>query len=186
MYDAITMFSLRRSPAHRLSRFFSSSAARSGRAVVYAANGDPATVLRVRSIPALPPPAAGTLNLQVLLAPINPADLNVVEGVYPSRPRPDDAVHLPPHSFSDALDTGSVWVGGNEGVARVSAVGAGVSGFGVGDWVVVTRPQAGTWAAERAVAVVDVARVPDAGALTEAQAATLTVRTFHEHRGTID
>ncbi|KJA15563.1 hypothetical protein HYPSUDRAFT_148958 [Hypholoma sublateritium FD-334 SS-4] len=169
------MFSLRRPPAHRLSRLFATSAARSGRAVVYAVNGDPATVLRVRSVPALPPPPAGTLNLQVLLAPINPADLNVVEGVYPSKPRADDAVHLPTHSVSDPLDTGTVWVGGNEGVARVSAVGPGVSGLGVGDWVILTRPQAGTWAAERAVAAADVARVPDAEALTEAQAATLTV-----------
>lgn len=177
------MFSLRRPPVRRLSRLFATSAARSGRAVVYAANGDPATVLRVRSIPALPPPAAGTLNLQVLLAPINPADLNVVEGVYPSKPRPDDAVHLPTHSVSDPLDTGTVWVGGNEGVARVSAVGPGVSGLGVGDWVILTRPQAGTWAAERAVAAADVARVPDAGALTEAQAATLTVRTLRGQTG---
>lgn len=169
------MLSLVRPPSHALRRLFSTSLPRPGRAVVYAANGDPAKVLRVLTFPALPRPHPDTINVQVLLAPINPADLNVVEGVYPSKPRASDALRLPGSSPATGAN-GQVWVGGNEGVARVTAVGACVHGVSVGDWVVVTRPQAGTWAAERVLTAVDIARVPYAKSLSEAQAATLTVR----------
>jgi trans-2-enoyl-CoA reductase len=64
--------------------------------------------------------------LGMLIAPINPADINIVEGVYPISPK------LPA-------------VGGNEGVAEVLAVGSGVKGLSVNDWVIPARPGFGTW-----------------------------------------
>ncbi|KAF8202117.1 trans-2-enoyl-CoA reductase [Pholiota molesta] len=182
------MLSLVRPPTRALPRSlraFSTTLRRPSRAVVYAANGAPTEVLRVLTFPPLPPPPREAINIELLLAPINPADLNVVEGVYPSKPRPDDALAVPPRSDSTSANAETsaaastpqtVWVGGNEGVGRVTAVGEGVGdGLRTGDWVVLTRPQAGSWAAARTVGAGDVARVPDAEALSEAQAATLTV-----------
>lgn len=176
------MLSLVRPPSRvlpRTLRAFSTTLRRPSRAVVYAANGEPTEVLRVLTFPPLPPPPPEALNVELLLAPINPADLNVIEGVYPSKPRPTDALTVPPRSSTntDTSTPQTVWVGGNEGLGRVTAVGEGVGdGLSTGDWVVLTRPQAGTWAAARTVGAGDVARVPDAEALSEAQAATLTVR----------
>ncbi|KAF9473358.1 NAD(P)-binding protein [Pholiota conissans] len=162
----------------RALRSFSTTTHRPARAVVYTTTGAPTEVLRVLTYPTLPPPAPGSINVEFLLAPINPADLNVVEGVYPSKPRPGDEIIVPPRNGA-TTSTETAWVGGNEGLARVTAVGADVGdGLRAGDWVVLTRPQAGTWAAARTVGAGDVARVPDAQALSEAQAATLTVRKF--------
>lgn len=172
--SSIIMFSLLlRSSSSATLRRFSTSAALADRAVVYAQNGDPSSVLRVLTYPDLPPPPPNTLNIKFLLAPINPADINVVEGVYPTKPLKSDAL-----VFDDAR--GTLNVGGNEGLARVTALGESdptesSHGLKVGDWVIMTRQQAGTWATDRNVAVADVAKVPDSESLTEAQAATLTV-----------
>ncbi|KAF5316098.1 hypothetical protein D9619_006179 [Psilocybe cf. subviscida] len=160
------MFSFLRSSSLRR---FSVSVRCADRAVVYGQNGDPSQVLRVLTYPDLstsPPPSS--VNIQFLLSPINPADINVVEGVYPSKPTKADM--LQPPSSPEPM-----FVGGNEGLARVTAVGAGVQNLKVDDWVILTKQQAGTWATARHVAAEDVAKVPDSEGLTEAQAATITV-----------
>lgn len=64
--------------------------------------------------------------LQFLAAPINPADINMIEGVYNIQPP------LPA-------------IGGNEGVASVLAVGSSVRGLKEGDWVIPALPGFGTW-----------------------------------------
>ena len=148
-------------------RLFSSTVRRSDRAIVYSENGDPAKVLRVITYPSLAPPPPNSVNIRFLLSPINPADVNVVEGVYPSKPAKTDIL---------SHEGQSLFVGGNEGLAQVTAVGAGVDSLRVDDRVIVIKQQAGTWATDRNVAVHDVAKVPDAHALTESQAATMTVR----------
>jgi len=139
------------------------------RAVVYAVNGDPTNVLSVLTYPNIPSPPPNSVNIKFLLSPINPADINVIEGVYPNKPR-----------VSDALAWGGkgdpVFVAGNEGLARVTAVGQAVHSLKVNDRVVMIKSQAGTWATDRNVAAVDVAKIPDAESLTEIQAATLMVR----------
>ena len=76
------------------------------------------------------------IHVRWLAAPINPADINVVEGTYALLPEVLPAV------------------GGNEGVAEVVAVGAGIEYFTPGDWVVPRRPLLGTWRSE----MVDVGR----------------------------
>jgi len=62
----------------------------------------------------------------MLAAPLNPADFNMIEGVYNIRPP------LPA-------------VGGNEGVATVVKCGDRVSNFKEGDWVIPAHPGFGTW-----------------------------------------
>jgi trans-2-enoyl-CoA reductase len=106
-----------------------------------------------------------------LLSPINPADINVVEGVYPSKP-----------SLVSCLATSGkgspeepVFIGGNEGLAEVVRIGDGVTGLQEGDWVIMKKQQAGTWCTEKNVQVDDVLRLPDAQHLTQVQAATITV-----------
>ncbi|KAJ6591752.1 hypothetical protein DFH09DRAFT_1306457 [Mycena vulgaris] len=142
-----------------------SSILRANRAVVYTRTGDPSQVLNVLTYGALPPPAQDTLNIRILLAPINPADINVIQGVYPAKPALTTLVE----------GHAEVFVGGNEGLAEVTQVGSGVSGFASGDWVVMTKSQAGTWASSRNVRAQDVLKLPRVDGLTEVHGATMTV-----------
>lgn len=80
--------------------------------------------IRLAEIPA-PAPARGEVLLEMLAAPINPADLNTIEGTYGTLPE------LPA-------------VIGNEGCGRIVAIGDGVEAFAIGQLAVpLTR---GTWA----------------------------------------
>lgn len=146
------------------SRLFStSSKLLANRAIIYTSNGPPASVLSALSFPSLPHPPPNTLNIKWLLAPINPADLNVIEGVYPSKPPLTN------------LNQQNVYVAGNEGLAQVTAIGDGVNHFHPGEWVVINKQQVGTWKSAANVNVGDVISVPEGA--SEVGAATLTVST---------
>ncbi|KAJ6581315.1 hypothetical protein B0H19DRAFT_1018049 [Mycena capillaripes] len=143
---------------------FRASLVRANRAIVYTQNGDPSQVLSALSYASLPSPPPDTVNIKYLLAPINPADVNVVQGVYPAKPSPTSLVEGHP-----------VFVGGNEGLAEVTQVGDGVSELAVGDWCVMTKSQAGTWASSRNVGAMDVLKLPRVNKLSEVHGATMTV-----------
>ncbi|GBG79328.1 hypothetical protein CBR_g29478 [Chara braunii] len=96
------------------------------RALVYSENGPPESVLRMAEAHPLPEVGHGQVLVKVLAAPINPSDINQIEGTYPNRPP------LPA-------------VGGNEGVGVVTDVGAGVKNLKVDDLVVAARYGLGTW-----------------------------------------
>lgn len=102
----------------------------------YHRTGVPAEVLQIDEI-ALAAPGPGEVRLAMLFAPINPADLNMLEGKYgEARPLPD--------------------VPGNEGCGRVTAVGPGVDASWVGRLVLVDREAwraAGHWPLDTLVAV---------------------------------
>ena len=106
------------------------------RAVRYHSTGEPARVAQVDEI-AVGEPAAGEVRVQMLWAPINPADLNMLEGKYgESRPLPD--------------------VPGNEGCGRVVSVGGGVDESWIGRLVLVDRMawrEEGNWPIESLIAV---------------------------------
>ena len=133
---------------------------------MYHTSGDPKSVLSVVTYPDLPSPPPQSLNVRYVLSPVNPSDINVIEGVYPSKPTKTDALT----AQGKGSEGQPVFVGGNEGLAQVVAVGEGVKPeyLKEGDWVVVTKQQSGTWMTERNIPVVDVARVPNADKLTEA------------------
>ncbi|KIK25238.1 hypothetical protein PISMIDRAFT_97112 [Pisolithus microcarpus 441] len=152
----------------RTRTFATSSVSCRNKAIVYRKHGNPSEVLSVLSFPDLPPPPPNTANVRFRLSPLNPADINVVEGVYPAKPSPFDLLSR------DA----PVYVGGNEGLAEVVQVGDGVKELRKGDWVVMTKPQIGTWTSARNVGVQDVLKIPSD--LEEAQAATLTVCDVHK------
>jgi trans-2-enoyl-CoA reductase len=93
-------------------------------AVVYERHGNPAEVLRVESRP-WPKPAAGEAVVEMRAAPINPADLNAIEGKYPGR-REVPAVP------------------GFEGAGVVVDLGAAVKGLTNGALVILPH-SIGTW-----------------------------------------
>ncbi|XP_063143330.1 enoyl-[acyl-carrier-protein] reductase, mitochondrial isoform X3 [Rattus norvegicus] len=69
------------------------------------------------------------VHVKMLAAPINPSDINMIQGNYGLLPK------LPA-------------VGGNEGVGQVIAVGSSVSGLKPGDWVIPANAGLGTWRTE--------------------------------------
>jgi trans-2-enoyl-CoA reductase len=89
--------------------------------------------------------------VRLILSPINPANVNVIEGVYPSKPRP---------SLFPGIQ-GDVFVGGNEALAEVTTVGEkSVRGLKRGDWVVMKVSQVGTWRGAANVREEQLLRVP--------------------------
>ncbi|KAK0552882.1 hypothetical protein OC846_002720 [Tilletia horrida] len=124
------------------------------RAVVYDSHGEPSDVLRTHTF-TLPTPSSSQIQLRVILASCNPADTNVVQGSYPSRPSRRTAyLGLP-------KEEQGLFVGGNEGVAIIEHVGddASASGLRQGDWVSFARAQAGTWASHMICEASDVVKL---------------------------
>ena len=108
-------------------------------AVVYQRHGNPVEVLRLEPHP-WPRPAADEAVVQMRAAPINPADLNAIEGKYPVRPR------LPATP-------------GFEGAGVVVDVGAYVTGLTTGA-VVILPHNLGTWREAVAVKANELIAVP--------------------------
>lgn len=77
--------------------------------------GPPAEVLQIKEM-SLPDPGPGEVRLKMTYAPVNPADLNLIEGVYGVKPELPSAV-------------------GVEGVGSVEALGPEVTDLEVGDLV---------------------------------------------------
>ncbi|KAF8271627.1 NAD(P)-binding protein [Lactarius quietus] len=153
-------------------RLLSTSACvEANRAIVYSQNGPPAEVVRAFTIPALPVPPPQTVNVRFILSPINPADVNVIEGVYPSKPKTS--------SFPGVQ--GDLFVAGNEGLAEVTNVGSGVTGLERGDWVVMKASQVGTWRSAANLLEGQLLKVPRLKGLSEVNAATMMVNPATAH-----
>ena len=121
-------------------------------AAVYETHGNPADVLRVESRP-WPTPAADEAVVKMSSAPINPADLNQIEGKYPVRPE------LPATP-------------GFEGAGIVVEIGAGVKGL-TKDALVILPHNIGTWRDAVSVKAEDLVVVPDG--IEPVQAAMLKI-----------
>jgi len=121
-------------------------------AAVYQTHGNPADVLQVETRP-WPTPAAGEALVKMSAAPINPADLNQIEGKYPVRPQ------LPATP-------------GFEGAGVVLESSTGVNGLTSGALVIVPH-NVGTWRDAIAVKAEDLVIVPDG--IEPVQAAMLKI-----------
>src|SRR5256884_5088601 len=121
-------------------------------AAVYERHGNPADVLRVESRP-WPTPAPDEVLVQMRAAPINPADLNQIEGKYPVRPE------LPATP-------------GFEGAGVVIELGANVKGLTTGALVILPH-NIGTWRDAVAVKADELVVVP--GGIEPVQAAMLKI-----------
>ncbi|KAF5834789.1 chaperonin 10-like protein [Dunaliella salina] len=95
------------------------------KALMYDTSGEPEKVLKLQELD-VGQPQEGQLLLRFLRAPINPSDINTIQGKYPIK-----------HQLPS--------IPGHEGVAEVVALGNKVSGFSVGDRVVPIHPGQGTW-----------------------------------------
>jgi trans-2-enoyl-CoA reductase len=109
-------------------------------AIVIHEHGDPAVVARCANLQ-LPPPGPGEARVRMLFAPINPADLNVLEGKYPVRPT------LP-------------GVPGMEGVGIVEACGPGVE-WPVSGTPVLLPHRFGSWREAGNARALELVPVPD-------------------------
>ena len=121
-------------------------------AVVYERHGNPVDVLRVEQQP-WPKPAPHEAVVQMRAAPINPADLNQIEGKYPVRPE------LPA-------------IPGFEGAGIVVDLGAGVTNVAVGALVILPH-NIGTWRDALAVKADELVVVP--AGIEPVHAATLKI-----------
>ena len=109
------------------------------KALVYERHGNPPDVLRVETQP-WPKAAAGEAVVQMRAAPINPADLNQIEGKYPVRfPLPATP--------------------GFEGAGIVVDLGSGVTNVAVGALVILPH-NVGTWREAMAVRANELVVVP--------------------------
>ncbi|KAI9193482.1 uncharacterized protein BJ171DRAFT_526784 [Polychytrium aggregatum] len=135
-------------------------------AVTFAAHGSPESVLVPAKI-ALPELKDDGVQLQFLASPVNPADLNQVQGTYPVKP---------------TFHPGHGAVGGNEGIARVVAVGSQVSSVVPGDLVLpLDGPSHGTWRKYANVSSDKVLKV-DLGKASIVAGATVTVNPCTAYR----
>lgn len=121
-------------------------------AAVYDTHGNPADVLRVESRP-WPTPGPDEAVVKMRAAPINPADLNQIEGKYPVR------AELPATP-------------GFEGAGVVAEVGANVTKVATGDLVILPH-NVGTWRDAVAVKAEDLVVVP--AGIEPVNAATLKI-----------
>lgn len=144
------------------SRFSTSVNLKDNRAIIYSSNGTPPDVLTAVSYPSLSDPSPNTVNIKYLLSPINPSDINVIEGRYvEAASRANIGEHL------------DVFVAGNEALAEVIAIGDGVTEIKKGSWVVMGKEQSGTWRSQANVRAEDLVQVPEGA--SEVGAATISV-----------
>lgn len=105
-------------------------------AVIYTQHGEPKDVLKTHQY------TIDETNLQpdeivvkTLGSPINPSDINQIQGVYPSKPEKTRELNTDEPAA----------VCGNEGLFEIVHKGSNVSNFEIGDWVVPTNVNFGTW-----------------------------------------
>src|SRR6516225_12417587 len=109
------------------------------KAIVYETHGKPEEVLQIKTEP-WPEPAADEAVVEMRATPINPADINAIEGKYPGR-REVPAVP------------------GFEGAGVIVSAGSGIENVAVGD-LVIPPHNIGTWREAVAVKADDLVVVP--------------------------
>lgn len=91
----------------------------------YEVHGEPSKVLSIVETK-ISPPKKDEVLVKVLISPINPVDVNVIQGKYPMRP---------------SLPT----IGGMEFVGKIAEVGEDVENLEVGDHVIPSKYVSGSW-----------------------------------------
>lgn len=141
------------------------------KALVYAKYGEPQDVLQLHGH-SISAPAGTQVVLRFLTCPINPADVNQIQGVYPSKPE-----------MNTLLGTSEpVAVAGNEGVAEVIGTGSGVKSVQKGDWVIMKSTAMGTWCTHKALDESQLLKIEDKEGLTPLQVGTVSVNPCTAYR----
>lgn len=138
------------------------------KALAYSEHGEPDNVLGLHQY-SISPTAASTSNtvaIRFLASSINPADVNQIQGVYPSKPT----------FHSDLGSATPIAVPGNEGVAEVTAVGPDAkSELSVGDWVIPRNVNFGTWRTHALTTADQLTKIEDTTGLSPIQVATSNI-----------
>lgn len=156
-------------------RYISAYGYEQAKALTFSEYGDPPAVLSLHSH-SISPPHSNLMTLRFLASPVNPADINQIQGVYPSKP-----------TFTTSLGTANpIAVAGNEGVAEIIALGDKVKaeGFKKGDWVFMKGPGFGTWRTHASATTADVVKLDDATreGITPIQAGTVSINPCTAYR----
>ncbi|KAI7744292.1 hypothetical protein M8C21_031070 [Ambrosia artemisiifolia] len=121
----ITLKTIHKTSSTTMVRAFSTLMSPPSKAVFYESHGPPDTVTKIIQLPPVEI-KPNDVCVKMLASPINPSDINRIEGVYPVRP-PVPAV------------------GGYEGAGEVHSVGSAVQGLAPGDLVMASPPSTGSW-----------------------------------------
>ncbi|KAI9841108.1 MAG: mitochondrial 2-enoyl thioester reductase [Sclerophora amabilis] len=141
------------------------------KALVYSKYGEPKDVLSLHGH-SISPSHSNQITVRFLASPINPADINQIQGVYPTKP-----------PFGITLGTPSPSaVGGNEGVAEVISTGSQVRDLRRGDWVVMAQTGFGTWRTHAQTDASQVFQINDKAGLTPTQVGTVSVNPCTAYR----
>lgn len=141
------------------------------KALVYSKYGEPKDVLKLHKH-SISAPHGTQVNLRLLTAPMNPADINQIQGVYPSKP-----------DFDSSLGTGEPSaVAGNEGAFEVISIGSGVQNLNKGDWVIMKRTNQGTWRTHAQMDESQLIKIQNKEGLTPLQVGTVSVNPVTAYR----
>jgi len=139
---------------------FMSGGSFQGHKLIYTEYGDPVKVVELQP-EQINSVQGNEVLVKMLAAPVNPADINTIEGKYPSRPE------LPA-------------VPGNEGVAEIVQTGSDVPDLAAGDRVVLLKNMLGTWRSHLILNRNEVLKIPKE--LGKVEASTLTVNPCTAYR----
>lgn len=160
-------------------QLFSASQARSlsvygyeqAKALTFTDYGEPENILSLHTH-SISPAHGDQVTLKFLASPINPADINQLQGVYPSKP-----------TFTTSLGTSEkIAVGGNEGVAEVISVGDKVKNLKRGDWVIQRSPGFGTWRTHAQTTEAGLLKIENRDGISAIQAGTVSVNPCTAYR----
>ncbi|KAF2760965.1 NAD(P)-binding protein [Pseudovirgaria hyperparasitica] len=141
------------------------------KALTFRDYGEPSDVLSLHSH-SISPAHSNLLTLRFLASPINPADINQIQGLYPSKP-----------TFTTSLGTPyPLAVAGNEAVAQVLSTGSAVSALSKGDWVIMNRPSLGTWRTHAQLPESAVLKIDNHEHLSPIQVGTVSVNPCTAYR----
>ncbi|KAK1971960.1 zinc-binding dehydrogenase [Colletotrichum sublineola] len=141
------------------------------KALVFSKEGEPSDVLHLHTHSISPSIPSSAVLLRTLAAPINPADINTVQGTYGAKPPFTQLIGTPEPAA----------IPGNEGVFEVVSVGSQDLGLQKGDWVIPSASSFGTWRTHAVADAKDVMKVSKDG-LTPTQVATVSVNPCTAYR----
>lgn len=152
-------------------RFISAYGYEQAKTLAFDKFGEPKDVLRLHGH-SISPPHGDLVTIRFLASSINPADINQIQGVYPTKP-----------TWTTSLSTSEqIAIGGNEGVAEVIAAGNQVKDVQKGDWVIVKRQGFGTWRTHAQTTLDNLLPIRDREGLKPEQVGTVSVNPCTAYR----
>lgn len=118
----------------KLNKFNTKMYSTLAKSIIYSEHGDPTKVIKIHSY-SIEDPKNDEIILKTLGFPINPSDINQLEGVYPSKPE---------KTLQYGTNEPSA-IAGNEGLFEIVKVGLNVKDLKIGDHVIPLHANFGTW-----------------------------------------